>query len=197
VLAARLLSCPASSLSRSLPPLLRRCRHERDCACSRCRCAEHDGRSCCNHLLVHFSKLLMFRLIWIIWIASARPLCSCCCDWFPSAPIWKAGKKIGMVFRAVTPLGLVRFLFDQLHGSLAGGNAMQTVVRRVAASAAARSGPAARSVAIRVRAAAHDIAIHIRCAHASGFYGSKVIELCPPRGGYNPVGLRKVPHGAR
>ncbi len=34
-------------------------------------------------------------------------------------------------------------------------------------------------------------------AHASGFYGSNVIELCPPRGGYNPVGLRKVPDGAR
>jgi hypothetical protein len=33
-------------------------------------------------------------------------------------------------------------------------------------------------------------------ADASGFYGSKVIELRPPRGGYNPVGLRKVPDGA-
>jgi hypothetical protein len=31
--------------------------------------AEHDGRSCCNHLLAHYSVLLMFHRR---WIASAR-----------------------------------------------------------------------------------------------------------------------------
>jgi hypothetical protein len=36
---------------------------ERDCAGRRCRYAEDDGRGCRNHLLAHFSKLLMFRLI--------------------------------------------------------------------------------------------------------------------------------------
>jgi hypothetical protein len=34
-------------------------------------------------------------------------------------------------------------------------------------------------------------------ADASGFYGGNVIEFCPPRGGCNPVGLRKGPDGAR
>jgi hypothetical protein len=35
---------------------------ERDCTGRCCRrYAEHDGRSCCNHLFAHFSKLLMFR----------------------------------------------------------------------------------------------------------------------------------------
>jgi hypothetical protein len=33
---------------------------ERGCAGRRCRYAEHDGRSYCNHLLAHFSKLLKF-----------------------------------------------------------------------------------------------------------------------------------------
>jgi hypothetical protein len=28
----------------------------------------------------------------LIWIASTRPLCWCCCDWFAIAPIWKVGK---------------------------------------------------------------------------------------------------------
>jgi hypothetical protein len=59
---------------------------ERDCAGRCCRYAEHDGRTCCNQLLTHFSELLMFHLI---WIASVQPLCSCCCDWFTIAPIWK------------------------------------------------------------------------------------------------------------
>ena len=59
---------------------------ERDCAGRRCRYAEHDGRTCCNQLLTHFFKLLMFHLI---WITSVRPLCSRCCDWFTIAPIWK------------------------------------------------------------------------------------------------------------
>ena len=36
---------------------------ERGCAGRRCRYAEHDGRSCCNHLLAHCSKLLMFHSI--------------------------------------------------------------------------------------------------------------------------------------
>jgi hypothetical protein len=36
---------------------------ERGCAGCRCRYAEHDGSSCCNHLLAHFSKLLMFHSI--------------------------------------------------------------------------------------------------------------------------------------
>jgi hypothetical protein len=35
---------------------------ERGCAGRRCRYAEHDGRSYCNHLLAHFSKLLKFHL---------------------------------------------------------------------------------------------------------------------------------------
>ena len=38
---------------------------ERDCAGRRCGYAEPDSRSCYNHLLAHFSKLLMFHLIWI------------------------------------------------------------------------------------------------------------------------------------
>ena len=59
---------------------------ERDCAGHRCRYAERDGRTCCNQLLTHFSELLMFHFI---WIASARPLCSYCWDWFKIAPIWK------------------------------------------------------------------------------------------------------------
>jgi hypothetical protein len=59
---------------------------ERDCAGRCCSYAEHDGRTCCNQLLTHFSELLMFHLI---WIASVQPLCSCCCDWFTIAPIWK------------------------------------------------------------------------------------------------------------
>jgi hypothetical protein len=37
---------------------------------------------------------------------------------------------------------------------------------------------------------------HSDAAHATGFYGTNVIELCPPRGGYNPVGLRKLPDDA-
>jgi NitT/TauT family transport system ATP-binding protein len=36
-----------------------------------------------------------------------------------------------------------------------------------------------------------------RACVAAGFYGSNVIELCQPRGGYNSVGLRKVGDGAR
>jgi hypothetical protein len=36
---------------------------ERGCGVRRCRYAEHDGRSCCNHLLAHCSKLLMFHSI--------------------------------------------------------------------------------------------------------------------------------------
>jgi hypothetical protein len=59
---------------------------ERDCAGRCCRYAEHDGRTCCNQLLTHFSELLMFHLI---WIASVQSLCSCCYDWFTIAPIWK------------------------------------------------------------------------------------------------------------
>ena len=59
---------------------------ERDCAGHRCRYAERDGRTCRNQLLTHFSELLMFHLI---WIASVRPLCSYCWDWFTIAPIWK------------------------------------------------------------------------------------------------------------
>ena len=59
---------------------------ERDCAGRCCSYAEHDGRTCCNQLVTHFSELLMFHLI---WIASVQPLCSCCCDWFTIAPIWK------------------------------------------------------------------------------------------------------------
>jgi hypothetical protein len=39
------------------------------CAGRRCRYAEHDGRSCCNHLLAHFSTLLMFHFT---WMASAQ-----------------------------------------------------------------------------------------------------------------------------
>jgi hypothetical protein len=35
---------------------------ERGCAGRRCRYAEHDGRSYCNHLLAHFSKLLRVHL---------------------------------------------------------------------------------------------------------------------------------------
>jgi hypothetical protein len=45
---------------------------ERGCAGRRCRYTEHDGRSSCNHLLAHCSKLLMFHLI---WIAAARVSC--------------------------------------------------------------------------------------------------------------------------
>jgi hypothetical protein len=36
---------------------------ERGCANRRCRHAERDGRSRCNYLFAHFSKLLMFHLI--------------------------------------------------------------------------------------------------------------------------------------
>jgi hypothetical protein len=78
---------------------------ERDCAGRRCCYAEHDGRSCCNHLLAHFSKLLMFHLM---WVTPTRPLCSRCCDWFAIAPIWKAGKnRDGLPRRNATRL--VRF----------------------------------------------------------------------------------------
>jgi hypothetical protein len=59
---------------------------ERDCAGHRRRYAERNGCTCCNQLLTHFSELLMFHFI---WIASARPLCSYCWDWFTIAPIWK------------------------------------------------------------------------------------------------------------
>jgi hypothetical protein len=44
----------------------------------------------------------------------------------------------------------------------------------------------------------NDITIHIkRLPMHLDFYGGNVIESCPPRGGYNPVGLRIVPDGAR
>jgi hypothetical protein len=59
---------------------------ERDCAGRCCGYAEHDGRTCCNQPLTHFSELLMFHLI---WIASVQSLYSSCCDWFTIAPIWK------------------------------------------------------------------------------------------------------------
>jgi hypothetical protein len=36
---------------------------ERGCAGRRCRYAERDGRSRCNYLFAHFSKLLIFHLI--------------------------------------------------------------------------------------------------------------------------------------
>jgi hypothetical protein len=36
---------------------------ERGCADRRCRYAEREGRSRCNYLFAHFSKLLMFHLI--------------------------------------------------------------------------------------------------------------------------------------
>jgi hypothetical protein len=64
---------------------------ERDCADHRCRYAERDGRTCCDQLLTHFSELLMFQTpdVHLIWIASVRPLCSYCWDWFTIAPIWK------------------------------------------------------------------------------------------------------------
>jgi hypothetical protein len=71
---------PAASADTTATP------RERDCASRRCRYAEHDGRNCCNHLFTHFSKLLMFHLI---WTASVRALCSYCWDWFTIAPIWK------------------------------------------------------------------------------------------------------------
>jgi hypothetical protein len=32
---------------------------------------------------------------------------------------------------------------------------------------------------------------------ASGFCGRNLLDLYSPRGGYNPVGLRKVPDAAR
>ena len=44
---------------------------ERDCAGSRCRYAERDDRSRCNHLFALFSKLLLFRLTWIALITTA------------------------------------------------------------------------------------------------------------------------------
>jgi hypothetical protein len=44
---------------------------ERDCAGRRCRYAEHDGRSRCNYLFAHFSKLPMFHLI-----CGARLICA-------------------------------------------------------------------------------------------------------------------------
>jgi hypothetical protein len=53
-----------------------------------------DQVSCsrCNQSFAHFSKLLMFRLI---SIATTRPLCWCCCDWFAIAPIWRGRQKSG------------------------------------------------------------------------------------------------------
>ena len=34
-----------------------------------------------------------------MWIASARPLCSYCCDWLAIAPIWKGRQKSGWLPR--------------------------------------------------------------------------------------------------
>jgi hypothetical protein len=76
---------------------------ERDCAGHRCRYAERDGRTCCNQLLTHFSELLMFHLI---WIASVRPLCSYCWDWFKIAPIWK-DRKMRKLCRAAAERALM------------------------------------------------------------------------------------------
>jgi hypothetical protein len=51
-------------------------------------------------------------------------------------------------------------------------------------------------VTIRVRAGGISPFISDAGA-AAGFYGSNVIELCQPRGGYNSVGLGKVGDDAR
>jgi hypothetical protein len=41
---------------------------ERGCADRRCRYAEREGRSRCNYLFAHFSKLLMFHLKCAVWM---------------------------------------------------------------------------------------------------------------------------------
>jgi hypothetical protein len=88
------------------PGLCRDCSaNERDCAVRRRPYAERDG-------FAHFSKLLMFCLI---WIASTRPLYCCCCDWFTIAPIWNGRQKSGWF--STPPRGLVPFLFDQSYNS--------------------------------------------------------------------------------
>src|SRR4029077_9704511 len=90
---------------RLCPGLCRdRSANERDCAVRRRPYAKRDGCSRCNQMFAHFSKLLMFRLI---WIASTRPLYWCCCDWFAIAPIWNGRQKSGWF--SAPPLGLVPF----------------------------------------------------------------------------------------
>ena len=53
------------------------------------------------------------------WIASARPLCSCCCDWFAIALIWKGR----LPRRNATRLRPA--FFDQLPSSLVGEKSEQ------------------------------------------------------------------------
>jgi hypothetical protein len=95
---------------------------ERNRAGARCCDTEPDGsNNCYNHLLAHFSDLLMFGPRWEV---SARPLCLCCCDWFAIAPIGK-GRQKSAESRAQQRHLLIR-LVDQLQSSLAGANAAQS-----------------------------------------------------------------------
>jgi hypothetical protein len=61
---------------------------ERGCADRRCRYAEREGRSRCNYLFAHFSKLLMFHLI-------------CAAVWMPFCHRRNAGAQN----RSVSPYG--------------------------------------------------------------------------------------------
>jgi hypothetical protein len=51
---------------------------ERGCAGRHCCYSEHDGRSHCNHLLAHFSKLLKFHLY--EYLSTDAPLVEDCCS---------------------------------------------------------------------------------------------------------------------